>query len=174
MKGFFKFYAGETGEEWRGNRFSWKEGAVSPLEGGFARRLEEGMEGVEKVLGSGFGGVWIRKVGSEAEKGGLDWCLAEEGKGREGGQESQQLAKWVHADLVVRDPFEWHKVSVLNLFVSFLPREEQEEGKVKRRDALEFFFTQPDDPPVLPFVPSSLPSPELHPTDHPGDLSTDP
>ncbi|KAL7409714.1 hypothetical protein BDY24DRAFT_418600 [Mrakia frigida] len=109
VKGFFKFYAGETGEEWRGNRFSWKEGAVSPLEGGFARRLEEGMEGVEKVQGSGFGGVWIRKIGSEVEKGGLDWCLAEEGKGREGGQESQQLAKWVHADLVVRDPFEWHK-----------------------------------------------------------------
>jgi hypothetical protein len=106
VQGFFAFYAGGAG-----GSFDWKEGMVSPLEGGFVRRLTEGEAGVEKIrdIGKGtVGGVAVRRIeGAELkDRWSYGWVSAE-------GERSNvsQLVKWGNADMVVRDPFELGKVS---------------------------------------------------------------
>lgn len=149
IKGFFRFYAGETSEKWGGNRFDWQKGAISPLEGGIVRRLRREDESVKSVTGSGVGGLWIRKVDGKEEPCGLEWCMAEE-KGKEGGKESVQLVKWNNAVMVVRDPFEWHKVSFTSLspslFISLaclIFSLEKRDEKQKTFDASLSFSTSP-------------------------------
>ena len=110
LQGFFAFYAGVAG-----GTFDWKEGMVSPLEGGFVRRLREGEPGVETVndVGRGtVGGVGVRRIQDTelSERWSYGWISVE-------GEEARlsQLAKWGKVGMVVRDPFELGKVGPLSI-----------------------------------------------------------